>query len=162
MCGLLPQISDFNFKLNLLILWVAKLSKWVPTSATITSEDVQIPVMAKKKLSSIVIGCRLYHLKEGSEPRHTTGRSIRTSSIYGHQKNSLCFHVFLTSRSCGLIGCHHVVTVWTRWFGSSPLSWQTQSNTRKLFWPWWTCAQERRSHTSHITCDVSTVHSPRK
>lgn len=67
---------DFNqepsfVKLFLLVLCVAKLSKWVPRSATVPDEDVQVPVMAKQKLSSIVIGCRLCNLKNGPKPQST-------------------------------------------------------------------------------------------
>lgn len=57
----------------------------------------------------------------------------------------------LTSQRSGLAGYHHVVTGWTRWFVSSPPSWQIQSSTHRLFWPRRAYAQKRRSHTSHIS-----------
>lgn len=53
---------------------------------------------------------------------------------------SICFcdSELLTSLRSGLVGCHHVLTEWTRWFGSSPASGRTQSSTHRLFWPRWT------------------------
>ncbi|KAG7225997.1 hypothetical protein INR49_018598 [Caranx melampygus] len=48
---------------------VAKLSKRVPGSTAVTDEDVQIAVMAKQELPSIMVGGRFYHLKDGSGPR---------------------------------------------------------------------------------------------
>lgn len=60
-----------------LVLCVAKLSKRVPRPPSVTDEDVQVLVVAEEKLSSVVIGCRLSHLKNGPKPESTRTRAYK-------------------------------------------------------------------------------------
>lgn len=51
---------------KLLVLGVAKLSKRISCTTTISNKNVQVAVLTKQQLSSIMIGRWLHHLKDGS------------------------------------------------------------------------------------------------
>lgn len=104
-----------RFKSHLLVLWVAKLSKWVPGSAPIPNEDVQIPVMAKQKLSSIVIGCRLHHLKDGSGRRHTICNIhlLQTHTTDIRYVSTFAHHPKIKPKYPGHRRCHLVPVIWS-------------------------------------------------
>lgn len=65
-------LLNICLQLHLLVLRVAKFAEWVSGSTAIANEDVEVAVVAKQQLSTIVIGRRLYHLQDGSATTTTT------------------------------------------------------------------------------------------
>lgn len=68
-CQVAPNhlsLLDFESQLHLLVLRVAKLAEWVTSSTAIANKDVEVAVVAKQQLSTVVIGRWLYHFQDGS------------------------------------------------------------------------------------------------